>query len=62
VLPNVKIIGGELQVKTQKAVRSLHEIDEKVEKRDDTAYDDLRGLQHELADIMMATFDYLQNT
>jgi len=61
-LPDAKIVGGELQARTQRTIQNLHDIDEKINKRDESAYDDLRDLQHELADVMMATFDYLQNT
>ena len=62
ILANAHSLGGELDTKTKKAVHTLFDIDEKLEKNDESAYEDLRTLQHDLADVMMATFEYLQNS
>ena len=59
-LANAKIIGGELETKTQKALETFNGIDEKVARNDDSAFNDLRTLQHDLADVMTSTFELQQ--
>jgi len=59
-LTEAKVIGGELEAKTQEAIRRIITVDEKVDKHDESAYDDLQIIQHELAGVMMSTFELLQ--
>ena len=59
-LAEAKVIGGELEAKTQVAIRKFHTVDEKVDKHDESAYNDLQVLQHDLAGVMMSTFELLQ--
>lgn len=60
MLTNAKIIGGALESKTQKAVDTFNAIDEKVARNDESAFNDLRTLQHHLADVMTSTFELQQ--
>lgn len=60
-LANAKVIGGELEAKTIKAVETFNAIDEKVARNDDSAFNDLRTLQHDMADVMTSTFELQQD-
>lgn len=61
VLADAQVLGGELDANTQEAVSILFTVDEKVEKQDASAFEDLRTLRHNLADIMISAFESLQN-
>ena len=60
-LADAQVLGGELDANTEKAVSILFTVDEKVEKQDESAFEDLRTLRHNLADIMISAFESLQN-
>ncbi len=55
-LTGAKIVGGELEINTKETIQKFNIIDEKIDKYDESAYDDLKILQHDLATVMMSTF------
>ena len=57
---DARVVGGRLKTETRKAIYTFNTIDEKISNNDDSAYDDLRTLQHDLAYVMMSTFEILQ--
>jgi len=61
MLSAAQAIGGEIDNKTKKSIHLISAIEEKVEEHNDSAYEDLRELQHDLADLMMSTFEHLQS-
>lgn len=60
-LSDAKLLGGELDDNTKKTVHTLLAVYEKIVKQDDSAFEDLRSLQHNLADVMISTFESLKN-
>jgi hypothetical protein len=59
-LTEAKVIGGELEAKTQAAIQKVNAIEAKVDQHNESAYNDLQMLQHDLAEVMMFTFELLQ--
>ena len=59
-LTEARVIGGELETKTQAAMRKIKAIEAKVEQHNESAYNDLQTVQHDFAGIMMFTFELLQ--
>ena len=59
-LIEAKVIGGQLEVKTQAVIQRIKTIEEKVGQNNESAYNDLQILQHDFAGIMMFTFELLQ--
>ena len=59
-LTEAKVIGGELEAKTQAAIQKIKAIEAKVDQHNESAYNDLRILQHDFAGVMMFTFELLQ--
>jgi hypothetical protein len=59
-LADGQIVGGELNTKIIKAMDTLSAINDKVSRQDESSYSDLRTLQHNMADVMMSTFEYLR--
>ena len=62
VLADARVLGGELDANAKKAVDTLFAIDEKVAKQDESAFEDLRTLQHNVAEVMISTFESLKNS
>jgi len=60
-LANSQILGGELDVNTKRAVQAIFTIDNKVERLDDSVFNDLSTLQHDLSEVMIAAFESLQS-
>jgi hypothetical protein len=60
VLADAQVLGGELDAVTKRAVHTIFTIDEKVRKQDESVFEDIRPLQHYLAEVMIATFESLQ--
>lgn len=56
-----KIIGGDLDANTRKLVNALVTIEEKVKKHDDSAFEDLKSLHHDIANIMIYAFESAQD-
>jgi hypothetical protein len=59
-LADARQVGGELSVKTEKVVDTILSIDDKLGEHDDSAFEDLKNLQHDLAEIMMAAFEKIK--
>ena len=59
-LTEAKVIGGELEAKTHAAIQKIQAIEVKVDQQNESAYNDLKTLQHTLAGVMMFTFELLQ--
>lgn len=59
-LTEAKVIGGELEAKTRAAIQKIKAIEAKVDQNNESAYTDLQTLQHDLAGVMMSTFELLQ--
>jgi len=61
VLADAQVLGGELDVNTKRAVHTIFTVDEKVRKQDKSVFEDIGPLQHDLAEVMIAAFESLQN-
>jgi len=61
ILASSKIIGGDLDANTRKSVNALVTIEEKVKKHDDSAFEDLKSLHHDIANIMIYAFESAQD-
>ena len=59
-LTEAKIVGGELENNTKETIQKFDLVDEKIDNHDESAYADLKTLQHDSATIMMSTFELLQ--
>lgn len=59
-LADARQAGGELAGKTEKVVDTILSIDNKLGKHDDSAFEDLKNLQHDLAEIMMSAFEKIK--
>ncbi len=60
-LADAQVLGGEMDVNTKRAVHAIFIIDNRVERLDVSVFDDLRTLQHALAEVMIAAFEALQS-
>ena len=60
VITDARILGGELNDKTKQTVSILDTIKEKLVTNDDSLYEDLKALQHDMADIMIRAFEKLK--
>jgi hypothetical protein len=60
VINDARILGGELNDKTKQTVATLDTIKEKLVTDDDSLYEDLKVLQHDMADIMIRAFEIMK--
>lgn len=60
VISDARILGGELGEKIQKAIGVLGTVEEKLGNRDNSLFEDLQDLQHDLADIMIRAFEFFK--
>ena len=56
-LSSARIIGGELGDKAREMVHTLINIEEKVARHDSSAFEDLKSLHHNLANVMISAFE-----
>ncbi len=59
-LADAGTLGGEIKDKTRKTVEALRAVREKLINEDDSLFDDLQTLQHDLADIMILAFEFIK--
>jgi hypothetical protein len=57
---DARILGGDLNKKIQKAIGVLGTIENKLGEKDDSLFEDLQDLQHDLADIMIHAFEFFK--
>lgn len=58
-LADARLLGGELEDNTKRAVDTLSKVDKKVTKHDDSAFEDLETLADAFANIMISAFTAL---
>lgn len=60
ILSEARIIGGALESRTREVFSKYDILGEKISNHNESAYNDLKILQHDLAGVMMSTFELLQ--
>jgi hypothetical protein len=60
VITDARILGGELSENIHKTIGMLHTIEDKLRNKDDSLFEDLQDLQHDLADIMIRAFEFFK--
>ena len=58
-LADARLLGGELEDNTKRAVDTLSKVDKKVKKHDDSAFEDLETLADAFANVMISAFTAL---
>ena len=58
-LADARLLGGELEDNTKRAVDTLSKVDKKVTKHDDSAFEDLETLADAFANVMISAFTAL---
>ena len=58
-LADARLLGGELEDNTKRAVDTLSKVDKKVKKHDDSAFEDLETLADTFANVMISAFTAL---
>jgi hypothetical protein len=60
IILEAKTVNSTLESRTQEVIRKYDILGEKIDNHDESVYNDLKVLQHDLAGIMMSTFELLQ--
>lgn len=60
IIIEAKTVNSTLESRTQEVIRKYDILGEKIDNHDESVYNDLKVLQHDLASIMMSTFELLQ--
>jgi hypothetical protein len=60
IIIEAKTVNSTLESRTQEVIRKYDILGEKIDNHDESVYNDLKVLQHDLAGIMMSTFELLQ--
>jgi hypothetical protein len=58
VMTDARILSGELKGRIGMTIGMLHDIEMKLVKNDKSLFEDLQGLQHDMADIMIRAFEF----
>jgi hypothetical protein len=57
-MTDARILGGELNDSVKGTIDVIHALDDKLRNRDRSLFEDLHGLQHDLAGIMIRAFEF----